>query len=344
MRSWRFIRQILPLAAMVCTAGIAAGDVSAEEVNIYTTREPGLIEPLLKTFTENTGIEVNTLFLKEGMPERVAAEGLNSPADILMVVDMGNLVDLKEKGVTQPINSEVLEAAVPEQLRDPEGHWSALSMRARVLYAAKDLGLKSFRYEDLADPQWKGRVCIRSGQHPYNTALISAYIAKYGEAATETWLNGVKANLARKAGGGDRDVARDILGDICDIGIANSYYVGLMRSGAGGPEQIEWGNAIDVVLPTFEGGGTHVNVSGAALAKNAPNREAAVKLLEFLVSEEGQELYADANYEYPVRQGVSPNAIIDALGTLQVDSLPLGEVVTQRRTASDLVDKTGFDG
>ena len=338
-----FRRHFMAIATLACATGLVAGDVSAEEVNIYTTREPGLIEPLLKIFEEETGIEVNTLFIKDGMPERVAAEGANSPADILMVVDIGNLVDLAEKGVTQPIRSEALEAAIPANLRDPDGNWFALSLRARVLYTARDLGLEGFHYEDLADPKWKGRVCIRSGQHPYNTALIAAYLVKHGEAATEEWLTGIKANLARKAGGGDRDVARDILGDICDLGPANSYYVGLMRSGAGGPEQIEWGNAIDVVLPTFEGGGTHVNISGAAIAKHAPNKDAAVKLLEFLVSDEGQTLYADANFEYPVKAGVAPNDIISALGTLDADTLPLGEIARHRKTASELVDKVGLD-
>jgi iron(III) transport system substrate-binding protein len=277
------------------------------------------------------------------MPERVAAEGANSPADILMVVDIGNLVDLEEKGVTQPIDSAVLDAAIPAQLRDPDGNWFALSLRARVLYADKDLGLEDFTYEALADPKWKGKLCIRSGQHPYNTALFAAYLARHGADATEDWLAGIKADVARKPGGGDRDVARDILGDICAIGIANSYYVGLMRSGAGGPEQVAWGDAIEVVLPTFEGGGTHVNVSGAALARNAPNRQAAVKLLEFLVSDEGQKLYADANFEYPVKPGVAPNAIIAALGELEPDTLPLAEIAGHRREASDLVDKVGFD-
>ena len=157
------------------------------------------------------------------------------------------------------------------------------------------------------------------------------------------WLTGVKANLARQAGGGDRDVARDILGGICDIGPANSYYVGLMRSGAGGPEQVEWGKAINVVLPKFADGGTHVNISGAAIAKNAPNKENAVKLLEFLVSDEGQKLYADANFEYPVKAGVEPNEIIAALGPLEVDSLSLAEIAGHRKTASELVDKVGFD-
>jgi iron(III) transport system substrate-binding protein len=333
---------LLPITAFACAAAFVA-PAAADEVNIYTTRESGLIEPLLEKFTEATGIEANTLFVKDGLPERVAAEGANSPADVLMVVDIGNLVDLKEKGVTQTIASDTLDAAIPAQLRDPEAHWYALSLRARVLYADKDLGIDAFTYEELADPKWQGKVCIRAGQHPYNTALIAAYLARHGEAATEEWLNGVKANLARKAGGGDRDVARDILGDICDLGLANSYYVGLMRSGAGGPEQVEWGNAIKVVLPTFEGGGTHVNVSGAAIARNSPNREAAVKLLEFLVSDEGQQLYADANFEYPVKPGVPPNEIIASFGELNVDSLQLGEIAAHRKTASDLVDKTGFD-
>ena len=335
----RSLRHILPVAALVCATNIA----SAEEVNIYTTREAGLIEPLLKVFTEKTGITVNTLFLKDGMAERVAAEGASSPADVMMAVDIGNLVDLVDKGVTQPVASDVLAAAIPENLRAADGQWFALSLRARVLYTAKDLELASFTYEELADPKWKGKVCIRSGQHPYNTALIAAFIAKHGEAKAEAWLTAVKANLARQAGGGDRDVARDILGDICDIGPANSYYVGLMRSGAGGPEQVPWGEAINVVLPTFEGGGTHVNISGASIARNAPNKDAALKLLEFLVSDEGQKLYADANFEYPVKAGVPANDIIAALGPLNVDALSLAEIATHRKAASELVDKVGFD-
>lgn len=336
-------RQIIATAVFACATVLANGVAVASEVNIYTTREPGLIAPLLEVFTENTGIEINTLFLNEGMAERVAAEGANSPADILMAVDIGNLVDLKENGVTQPISSQVLEEAIPANLRDADGNWFALSLRARVLYTDLDLQLENINYEDLADPQWQDRVCIRSGQHPYNTALFAAYLAKHGEAKTEEWLSGVKANLARPSGGGDRDVARDILGDICDIGPANSYYVGLMRSGVSGPEQEEWGAAIDVVLPTFEGGGTHVNISGAAIAKNAPNKDAAIELLEFLVSDEGQKLYADANFEYPVKASVAPSDIIAAIGTLDVDAIALDEIAKYRKAASALVDKIGFD-
>lgn len=326
-------------AAMVATPAIAA------EVNVYTTREPGLAQPLFDAFSKESGITVNTIFMKEGLAERVAAEGANSPADVMMMVDFGNLIDLVDRGLTQPVQSEALNSAVPEALRGADGQWFALSMRARVLYTSKDrVTDTALTYEDLADPKWKGKVCIRSGQHPYNTALIAALITKDGAEAAGDWLNGVKANLARKPGGGDRDVAKDILAGLCDIGVGNSYYVGLMRSGSGGDEQKAWADAINVVLPTFKDGvGTHVNVSGAAVAKNAPNKDNAVKLLEFLVSEEAQEIYAKANFEYPVRAGVAADPIIAALGSLKIDPTPLDQISPNRKAAADLVDDVGFD-
>lgn len=339
----RTLRSLLIAGSLTGALMAPAAAFADGEVNLYTTREPGLIQPLIDVFTKETGIAVNTVFVKDGLPERVEAEGANSPADVLMTVDVGGLVDLEDKGVTQPIDSEILDAKVPENLRDPDGHWFALSKRARVLYVAKDLDLDSFNYEQLSDPEWQDRVCIRSGQHPYNIALIAAYIAHHGEDAARTWLEGVKANLARQAGGGDRDVARDILGGICDIGPANSYYVGLMRSGAGGPEQEEWGKAIKVILPTFEGGGTHVNVSGAAIARNAPNKDNAVKFLEFLVSDEAQGLYAKQNFEYPVNAGAAVDPIIADFGTLNTDDLSLVEIASHRKAASQLVDEVGFD-
>jgi iron(III) transport system substrate-binding protein len=326
--------------------GIFAGGpvgAAAQEVNLYTTREPGLIQPLLQAFTQESGIKVNSIFVRDGLAERVAAEGTRSPADVLMTVDIGDLMNLVDKNLTQPVHSSVLNAAIPANLRSERGDWYSLSLRARVLYAEKGLPLTAFNYEQLDDPQWRGKVCIRSGQHPYNTALIAAYIVRHGEAAAETWLRGVKANLGRPAAGGDRDNARDILGGICDIGIANSYYVGLMRSGAGGPEQEKWGAAIRVILPTFEGGGTHVNVSGAAVARHAPNKDAAVKLLEYLVSDEAQKLYAEVNFEYPVKAGVAVHPIIAALGALKPDSISLSDIARARAAASRLVDRVGFD-
>ncbi|MFT4268047.1 MAG: Fe(3+) ABC transporter substrate-binding protein [Xenophilus sp.] len=340
------VRRAGASALAVLALGGALPAAAQGELTLYTTREPGLIQPLLSAFTAQTQVKVNTVFVKDGLLERVKAESARSPADVLMTVDVGNLLDLVEGGVTQPVKSAALESAIPANLRGADGQWFALSLRARVLYAEKDLKLASFRYEDLALPKYKGKVCIRAGQHPYNTALIAAMIAHDGEAKTEQWLRGVKANLARKATGGDRDVARDILGGICDIGLANSYYVGQMKSSKEGSDARKWGDAIQVVRPSFgkPGSGTHVNISGAAVAKNAPQRANAVKLLEFLVSEPAQAMYAQANHEYPVRKGVPLDPIIgQAIGELKVDPLPLTEIAKHRKQASALVDKVGFD-
>jgi len=324
----------------------ASTRAEAGEVNLYTTREPGLVQPLLDAFSAETGVVVNTVFVRDGLPERLRAEGERSPADVLMTVDTGNLLDLVAGGHTRPVQSSVLDAAIPAQLRGQDGHWYALSLRDRVLYVDKSLALDTFAYEDLADPQWKGRVCIRSGQHPYNTSLFAAMIAHNGAAATETWLRGVKANLARAAAGGDREVARDILGGICDIGIANAYYVGRMKNEPEGSEQRAWGDAIKVIRPVFAGagdGGTHVNISGAAVARHAPNAANAVRLLEYLVSDQAQSLYARANYEYPVKAGVALDPVVEGFGPLKIDGLPLTRVVENRKQASELVDRVGFD-
>ncbi|MDO5505653.1 MAG: Fe(3+) ABC transporter substrate-binding protein [Pseudoxanthomonas suwonensis] len=325
-------------------AAPADAAVAAGEVNLYTTREPGLIQPLLDAFTRDSGIRVNTVFLKDGLLERLAAEGARSRADVLMTVDTGNLLDLVDAGQTQSVQSATLEAAIPAHLRGADGKWFTLSLRDRVLYADRDLAIDGFNYEDLAKPEWKGRVCIRSGQHPYNTSLIAAMIAHDGLEATESWLRGVKDNLARKPAGGDRDVARDILAGICDVGIANTYYVGRMKNAPEDSEQRQWGDAIQVVRPVFAGnGGTHVNISGAAIAAHAPNRDNAQTLLEYLVSDAAQALYANANYEYPVKAGVELDLVIAALGPMNVDALPLAEIHRHRREASELVDRVGFD-
>lgn len=340
--------RLLPLAGALALAAAAFAPLAhaAEEVSLYTTREPKLIQPLIDAFTKQSGVKVNTVFVKDGLIERVKAEGAQSPADVLMTVDVGNLLDLVDGGLTQPVRSKALDDAIPVNLRGANGDWYALSLRDRVLYVEKDLKVDAFRYEDLADPKWKGKVCIRSGQHPYNTALVAAMIAHDGEAATEKWLRGVKANLARKATGGDRDVARDILGGICDVGLANAYYVGHMKNAEAGSDARKWGDAIKVVRPTFanaKSGGTHVNISGATVAKHAPHKANAVKLLEYLVSPEAQALYAQANYEYPVRANVKLDPVIASFGMLTIDPLPLADIAKHRKQASQLVDKVGFD-
>lgn len=323
---------------------LAAGAASAAEVNLYTTREPKLIEPLLEAFSADTGVKVNTVLVKDGLLERVRAEGEQSPADVLMTVDIGNLIDLVEGGVTQAVESTVLQEAIPANLRGSDQHWFSLSLRDRVAYVADELDVKALNYEDLADPRWKGKLCIRSGQHPYNTALIAAMIAHQGAEFTEQWLRGIKANLGRAATGGDRDVARDILGGICDIGVANAYYAGRMKNAEPGTDARRWGDAIRVIRPTFkDAGGTHVNISGAAVALHAPNRQQAVQLLEWLVSDQAQSLYARANYEYPVKPGVELDPTVASFGPMTVDSLPLTEIAKHRKQASELVDRTGLN-
>lgn len=327
--------------ALTLSSGVQA---QTQSINLYTTREPGLMKPLLEAFTAQTGIKVATVFLKDGLLERVKAEGVSSPADVLMAVDIGNLLDLSESKLFQAINSEVLNAAIPAPLRSSDGTWFAFSLRDRVLYADKSLKLESFRYEDLASPAYKGKVCIRSGQHPYNNALIASMIAHRGVAQTEQWLRGVKANLARKAAGGDRDVARDILGGICDLGLANAYYAGQMKTAAIGTDARKWGNAIQVIRPTFaQTGGTFVNISGAGVAAHASNKAGAIAFLEYLISEPAQQLYARVNFEYPVRQGVALDPTVESFGLLTADLTPLTEIAKHRKEASLLVDRLGFD-
>jgi iron(III) transport system substrate-binding protein len=330
-------------AAGLAAFAAAATPAPADEVNVYTYREPGLIKPALDAFTKNTGIRVNTLFAADGLAERMRAEGSNSPADLLIAVDIGRLQQAIDLGVTQPVKSDVLEKAIPAQFRDPQGQWYALTLRSRIVYAAKDrVADQALTYESLADPKWRGKICIRSGQHPYNTSLIAAYLAKHGEAKTEEWLKGVKANLARRPSGGDREGARDILAGVCDLAVGNSYYVGLMRN-AKDEEQRKWGAAIRTVNPTFAGGGTHVNISGVVMARNAPSRAGAIKLMDYLVADSAQHIFSDLNYEYPVVAEAPVADSVKSFGALRPDTLPLNEVGKNRKAASMLVDKVGFD-
>lgn len=334
------------LAALLLMGTVAAAPAQAAEVTVYTTREPGLLKPLLEAFTAKTGTKVNTVFLQGGLAERVQAEGARSPADVMIVVDAATLIDLTERGLTQSVHSQTIDTVVPPALRDPEGHWLALSMRARVIMVSKDRvpSTENPTYEDLADPRWKGKVCIRGGQHPYNTALFSAMLVKHGEAKLTEYLTALKANLARRPAGGDRDVAKDILAGTCDIGVANLYYAGLMASGKGGPEQKTWIDAVRVVFPTFsDRKGTHVNISGAAIAKNAPHKQEAVQLLEFLVGPEAQAMLAEGNFETPVRAGVAQPPVLAAFGTVVPDNVTPAQIAIGRSTASKLVDQTGFD-
>ena len=331
-------------AALATCIALPVPAMADGTVNIYTYRQPELIQPVLDAFTAETGIATEVLFLDKGLEERIAAEGMNSPADLIMTVDIARLTAAKEKGITQALDDATVNANLPAEYRDPEGHWFGLTKRARVVYASKDRVTDTeLTYADLADPKWKGKLCMRSGQHDYNLALIAAAIEHWGVEKTETWLAGLKANLGRKPDGGDRPQAGAIAAGECDIAIGNTYYVGLMRTNEKDPTEKEWGNAINVIFPTFENGLTHVNISGVALAKNAPNRENAVKLIEFLSSHEAQQIYAEKNFEYPVEPGLEPSEMVRSFGILHADTLPLVDIARSRKAASEMVDRVGLD-
>ena len=335
------------LALALLAPLLAATDVSAAEpgeVNVYSYRQPYLINPLFKDFSDETGIKVNVIYAEKGLIERIQAEGRNSPADVLLTVDVGNLTQANDAGIGQPIKSAELDAEIPAAYRDEDGEWIGLTRRARVVYASKErVKQDSITYEELADPKWRGKICIRSGQHVYNVALIASMIAAHGEDWTENWLKGVKANLARKPAGDDRLQVKGVYAGECDLAIGNTYYMGAMLTNEKQPEQKEWANSVNMLFPNANDRGTHVNISGAVLAKHAPHKENAVKLIEFLASDEGQEMYADVNNEYPVKEGVPGLRLVQSWGDFKADPISLNEIAALRKKASELVDKVGFD-
>jgi iron(III) transport system substrate-binding protein len=332
-------------AAILLAGALPAPAFAEGVVNIYTYRQPDLIQPVLDAFTAKTGIKTEVLFLDKGLEERVAAEGQNSPADVIMTVDIGRLTAAKAKGITHPLVDETINKNISAEYRDPDGEWFGVTKRARVIYASKDRVTEdSISYADLADPKWKGRICIRSGQHDYNIALFAAMIAHWGEEKAETWMRGFKENLARKPDGNDRSQAQAIHAGECDIALGNTYYVGLMMTNEKEPEQKEHVKAIKVIFPDFGAdGGTHVNISGMALAKYAPNKDNAVKLMEFLSEHEAQQIYAEKNFEYPVEPGLEPSEVVKGFGELKADTLPLVDIGNNRKAASEMVDRVGLN-
>ncbi len=328
------------LAVLAMTTALPA---FAEEINVYSHRQPELIQPLVDAFTADTGIAVNIAFVDKGMAERLQAEGDRSPADIVLTVDIARLQQIVDAGVTQAVQSDVLEANIPEALRDPADHWFGLTTRARIVYASKErvAAGEVTTYEDLASDKWKGRLCTRSGLHDYNVALLGAYIAHHGEEAATAWAEGLKANLGRKPDGGDRDQVKAIAAGECDIALGNTYYMGQMLAD---PEQKAWAEAVNVVFPVFEGGGTHVNISGVAMTKAAPNHDAALKFMEWLSGDHAQQIYAETNNEYPVKPGVPRSELVASWGEFTPDNLSLAEVASHRAAALKIMETVDFDG
>ncbi len=319
----------------------AQSATASGDVNIYSFREPELINPLLSAFSAKTGIKAHVIFAKEGLVERMTAEGRNSPADVLLTNEFGLLVQAKAAGVTQPVASDVLAGALTPNLRDPENHWFAITRRARVVYASKErVAQTAITYEELADPKWRGKICTRSGQHTYNISLIASVIANDGPEKAEAWLQGVKDNLARKPGGGDREAVRDVQAGLCDLAIGNTYYMAAMLKN---PDQQAWANSVKILFPNAADRGTHVNISGVAMAAHSPNAANAKRLMDYLVSPEAQQLYTEGNGEYPAAEGVKASELVQSWGVLKADPLPLNKVAALRKAASELVDKVQFD-
>lgn len=336
------MKKLLTLSALTC-ATLAPTVMAAEEVNVYSYRQPFLVEPMFNEFTKETGIKVNVKFAKKGLAEKLAQEGEYSPADVILTVDISRLSELTDKKLVQKVDSEVLEKNIPTQLQDDGNEWFALTTRTRSVYSSRDRVGKlgdDFTYLDLAKPEFKGKICTRSGKHPYNVSLVSAMIAHHGEAETKEWLEGVKANLARKPQGNDRAQVKAIKEGLCDVSLGNSYYLGKMVNDK---EQKAWADAVFINFPNQETTGTHVNISGMAMAKYAPNKDNALKLMEFLAGDTAQSMYAEVNYEYPVKPGVKPSELVASWGEFKADTISLDEIASHHEAATKLLDEVKFD-
>jgi len=330
------IKRIIGMSALMLTAMTSI----ASEVNVYSYRQPFLVEPLFNEFTKQTGVKVNVVFAKKGMAERLAREGEHSPADILLTTDISRLIELQEQGLLQSVSSSAIDEAIPSQYKATDKTWYALTTRVRNIYSAKRLRDVDFTYEDLADEKYRGKICTRSGKHAYNVALVASMVAEHGEEKTLTWLEGVKKNLARKPQGNDRGQVQAIHQGLCDVSIGNSYYFGKMLND---DKQKVWAEAVNINFPNQANRGAHVNISGMGMAKHSPNAQQAQALMEFLVSEQAQQMYAETNMEYPVRAGVKKSELVNSWGDFKADTLSLETIATNRKIALKLLDKAQFD-
>jgi iron(III) transport system substrate-binding protein len=321
---------------------IGSSMAMAAEINVYSYRQPFLINPLFDAFTKETGIKVNTVYAKSGLIERLKNEGANSPADLLLTADIGLLSDAYDAGVTQAVASDVLNANIPAPYRAANGHWYGLTSRARVIAASKERVEKGeiSTYEQLADPKWQGRICTRSAKHPYMVALTASMIVHHGEEKAKEWLSGLKANLARKPQGNDRAQAKAIKEGQCDLALMNHYYMAQMMRDK---EQVAWAEAVYLVFPNQGGRGTHLNVSGMALTQSAPHKEDAIKLMEFLSGDLAQRIYAEDNSEYPIKPGVTWSELLASWGKFKADEVALDKVAAKRAEAIKMADEVHYD-
>lgn len=332
--------------AFALTLGPPMARAADEPVlNLYSARHYQTDEALYENFTKATGIRINRIEAgDEQLLERIRSEGAMSPADVLMIVDAARLWSAQQQGLFQPVRSKVLDERIPASLRDPEGHWYGFSSRARVIVYNKATVNPAdvATYEALADAKNRGRVCTRSGSHPYNLSLVAALIAHNGEARTEEWAKGVVANMARTPRGGDSDQIKATAVGECAVALSNTYYyVRLMRSAK--PEEREWAAKTGVVWPDQASYGTHINIAGAGVLRNAPHRENAVRFLDYLAGNEAQAYFANGNNEWPAVKGaVAKNPELESLGTFKADPLPIATLGHNTPAAQKLLDRAGW--
>jgi len=315
-----------------------------EEVNVYSYRQPILINPFFEEFTNSTGIKVNVLHAKKGLLERLLAEGSDTPADLVLTVDIARLSQFVEEGVLMPIKSSVLTKNIPAYLRDSENRWFALSKRARIIAVSKDRVPNGAitKIEDLANSKWKGKICTRPGSHDYNRSLLASIIAAHGEVVAEDWAKGLVANLARKPEGNDRAQAKAIYEGVCDIALMNTYYFGKMKFNEKNPEQKEWAQSINLVFSNQQDRGNHINIAGGGVVKYSQNKANAIALLEFLTEPKAQELYSSMNYEYPVNPLMSLSAELKLWGEFKEDKLPIEKLAEFSAAAQKIIDRVGW--
>ena len=317
---------------------------SKEEVNVYSYRQPILIDPFFEEFTKSTGIKVNVLHAKKGLLERLLSEGANTPADLVLTVDISRLKQFVDEDVLISIESSVLKKNIPSHLRDSKNRWFALSKRARIVAVSKERIADGAinRIEDLADPKWKGKICTRPGSHAYNRSLLASVVAAHGESGAEDWAKGLVSNLARKPEGNDRAQAKAIYEGVCDIAVMNTYYYGKMKFNEKNPEQKKWANAINLVFTNQNDRGNHINVAGGGVVKYSKNKDNAIALLEFLTTPQAQKLYSSMNYEYPVNPTMTLSNELKSWGNFKEDELPIEKLAELAPIAQKIIDRVGW--
>ena len=329
--------------ALAAVSGSAARGAPEGALNIYSHRQPFLINPFIAAYKKRTGVEVNTVYARKGLAQRLQAEGTRSPADVVLTVDIARLHVYADKDLLARIDSAVLRKNIPTHLRDPGDRWFAFSRRARVVVVSRKAADADTigRYEDLTDARWKGRICARPGSHVYNRALIASMIAAHGEAGALAWAKGIVANLARRPQGNDRAQVKAIFEGVCDVSIVNNYYYGKLRASPV-PAHRDWARAVRLIFPNQAGRGTHVNISGGGVARHSRNKPGAVRFLEFLTSETAQKLYGSVNFEYPVNPAVAPSPEVEAQGGFREDKIPIARIAEFAPRAQRVIDKAGW--